>query len=72
MSKKKKHKPVKLGPPCPRCGSRRTAERGELFACADCEALFDGNPNEGGDWSDHNPAARLEREERRRHGAGSH
>jgi hypothetical protein len=39
---------------------------GDLYHCRGCGAIFDDEPDEGGDWSDGNPAARLEREERRR------
>lgn len=52
-------------PRCPQCGRRNAQPMGELFKCK-CGALFDGDPDEGGDFSDENPAARLERAERRR------
>jgi len=34
--------------------------------CPWCKRLFDDSPDEGGDFSDRNPAVRLEREERRK------
>ena len=48
---------------CPRCNSKGTPQ-GELLWCRRCQLLFDEEPDEGGDYSDRNPAARLEREER--------
>ena len=53
-------------PRCVRCKSKRVARLGELYRCASCDALFDDNPDEGGDYSSRNPSARMEREERQR------
>ena len=54
-------------PACPMCGHNRnaSAKRGEenLFICS-VHGLYDGNPNEGGDYADHRPDIRIEREER--------
>jgi hypothetical protein len=50
-------------PPCPRCGRKGQPANpeGSLFRCGQCGAFYDSAPDEGGDWSDRNPAARLER-----------
>lgn len=49
---------------CPKCG--RTCDRGlSLHYCGYCRMQFDDDPDEGGTYHDRNPAARLEREERR-------
>ena len=55
-------------PPCPGCGTNRHANAmaDGQFYCSRCKCLFDNDPDEGSDVSDHNPAARLEREERRK------
>lgn len=54
-------------PPCIRCGRRKAVQRiGELLKCTACGAIFDDDPEEGGDYSARNPAARMERQERRR------
>jgi hypothetical protein len=37
-----------------------------IYWCPKCRCQFDSEPDEGGDYSDHNAAARLEREERER------
>lgn len=52
---------------CPRCG-RAQKDRGPsaIYFCDNCRGQFDNEPLEGGDYSDRNPAARLEREERQR------
>lgn len=39
-----------------------------FYWCERCRIMFDDDPNEGGDYSDRNPLARLEREERKRGG----
>jgi ribosomal protein L37AE/L43A len=52
---------------CPRCSRkqpRRTPDA--IYWCENCRCQFDDDPDEGGDYSSRNPAARLEREERRR------
>jgi len=52
-------------PCCPWCGRRKSvSQAGEgQYWCSHCKRLFDDDPDEGGDYSDRNPAARLEREE---------
>jgi len=55
-------------PPCPRCRSvADVVAQGAsgYFACRRCGGLFDDDPDEGGDYCDRDPAARLIREERR-------
>lgn len=54
-------------PPCPLCGTNRhvNAHGRDEFFCNKCKGLFDSDPDEGGTHSTFNPAARLEREERR-------
>lgn len=54
-------------PRCPRCGTPQTAEQEQTtFFCNRCRMEFDNDPDEGGDYSSRNPAARMERQERRR------
>lgn len=54
-------------PKCPQCGRiKAVVQAGEFFHCNKCGATFDNEPDEGGDYSDRNPAARLERAERKR------
>lgn len=55
-------------PPCPVCHTGRHANTHgkDEFFCAKCGGLYDRDPEEGGTYSDHNPAARMEREERAR------
>ena len=51
---------------CPGCGRTQPARtQDSIYWCEKCRCQFDGDPNEGGDYSDHNAAVRLEREERR-------
>lgn len=51
-------------PPYPMCRSNRDViATGELFYCSAHKLQFD--TQDDGDYSDRNPAARLEREERR-------
>lgn len=52
-------------PNCPRCQTNRhvNSHDGDLFYCGKCHGIFD-NSDDGGDYSDTNPAARLERLER--------
>lgn len=56
-------------PPCPKCDTAKhviaIGLTGETFHCDRCAGLFDRQPDEGGDYSDRNPAARLERQERK-------
>jgi ribosomal protein L37AE/L43A len=51
---------------CPKC-RRVQVDRGPIaiYWCEHCQCQFDNDPDEG-DYHDRNPAARLEREERRR------
>ena len=58
--------PAKVG--CPRCGRKqqRQASADALYWCSICRGYYDAQPDEGGDYSDRNPAARIEREERQR------
>lgn len=51
---------------CPSCqtGQFRRGD-GTVYHCGKCGGMFDDDPEDGGDYSDRNPAARLEREERR-------
>ena len=52
-------------PKCPRCGRIKAVRpEGDNYRCTVCRALFD--PSDDGDYSDRNPAARMEREERRK------
>lgn len=52
---------------CPRCGrpQPKTLSSDGIYFCNHCKAQYDDDPDEGGDFSNFNPAARLEREERR-------
>lgn len=50
---------------CPFCNSKKIVASGPRnFFCHDCKATFDSEPSEGGDYSDRNPGARIERKER--------
>ncbi len=51
---------------CPKCGRKFEYREGNsvIYHCGHCDIDFDNQPNEGGDYSHRNPAARLEREER--------
>lgn len=57
-------------PPCPVCRSSKQVQpvgvSGDMFRCGKCGGLFDNDSDEGGDYSDRNPSARLERQERSR------
>lgn len=54
-------------PTCPLCGSTKAAKAGKgRYKCNRCGGLFDDDPDEGGDYHQRNPSARLEREERER------
>jgi hypothetical protein len=58
-------------PPCLWCKTNKHvyAEGYAGFFCRHCKRSFDkGGLNEGGDYSNRNPAVRLEREERRLEG----
>ncbi len=52
---------------CPQCRRKYDYREGnsEVYHCGHCDVDFDNEPDEGGDYSMHNPAARLEHEERR-------
>ncbi len=51
---------------CLRCGRKFEYCEGNsvTYHCGRCDIDFDNEPNEGGDYSMHNPAVRLEREDR--------
>lgn len=52
-------------PKCPSCGSPKAIPFGHrTFRCGNCDGLYDDDPTEGGDHSDRNPGARIERQER--------
>ena len=52
---------------CPMCGGRgRAIGPEQLLVCRKCGGLYDSQPDEGGDYSTFNPAARLERAETQR------
>lgn len=55
---------------CPKCGKRQPFRTPHaVYRCdqqGGCGAMFDDEPDEGGSHDDRNPAARLEREERRK------
>lgn len=56
-------------PKCPKSGCKgRGIEQGRsgIFVCNRCNGHFDNEPNEGGDFSDKDPSARLQRQERQR------
>jgi len=48
---------------CPFCRSKRIVQLSpHLFRCHTCEAIFDDDPNEGGDYSDDPVRSALMRE----------
>lgn len=50
---------------CPRCKRKQPYKSPDaLYWCDHCRAQFDDSPDEGGDYSDRDPSARLERQER--------
>lgn len=51
---------------CPMCGRAQPKTLGPdgIYFCGHCKMQFDDSPDEGGDFSNYNVAARLEREER--------
>lgn len=54
-------------PKCPRCRTNSsTVPLGEIYACRKCGGLFDDDPDEGGDFSDRDPSARLNFNEQNR------
>ena len=50
-------------PKCPKCNSARAVVKLAEFFCNNCKMIFDHDPEEGGDYSDRDPAARMMREE---------
>lgn len=50
---------------CPWCRGQAIASGDRLWQCTSCKRLFDDDPTEGGDYG-HDPAYRLQREERER------
>lgn len=49
---------------CPRCGRKQPrCPEPHVYYCDRCKMGFDDDPDEGGDYSGRNPAARLERQE---------
>ena len=69
MTKRHKKKPARSPAAtvqCPICKRKQTAGSADaIYYCTTCRVQFDHEPDEGGDYSSRNPAARLEREERR-------
>ena len=58
-------KPTKL-PDCPSCGDNRAVYAEPTgYYCRTCQVVFDDDPNEGGDYSSHDPSWRMQREEAR-------
>lgn len=54
-------------PSCPLCNRVKAVQKvADMYHCTACNKHFDDDPDEGGTYSDHNPAARLEREDRAR------
>jgi ribosomal protein L37AE/L43A len=50
---------------CPGCGKQQSKRGGDaIYWCPNCRCQHDDSPDEGGTYSDRNPAARLERAER--------
>jgi hypothetical protein len=53
-------------PECPWCHSRKKVYIVPSgYQCLACDRIFDDQPDEGGDFSDFNPALRLQRAEAR-------
>ena len=51
---------------CPGCGRKHPKiSDHSIYWCEHCRCQFDNDPDEGSDYSDYDPAWRLEREERR-------
>lgn len=51
-------------PPCPKCNGSSEVFA-DIYRCKSCGGFHDGKPEDGGDYSDRDPSARLQREERR-------
>lgn len=51
---------------CPKCGrpQPKTLSADGIYWCSHCKMQYDDDPDEGGDYSNYNAGARLEREER--------
>lgn len=50
---------------CPFCNSKKVVPNGDReYMCTSCKKYFDDEPDEGGSFSDRDPSARMEREER--------
>lgn len=71
MSKTKKRRQKKSGQKkwsgfaCPFCKDKRTVKLSEhMFCCHNCDAYFDDEPDEGGDYCS-DPTRRMMREEER-------
>lgn len=51
--------------PCPKCGRKKPYKSPDALYWRDtCEMMFDQSGDDGGDYSDRDPSARLERQER--------
>ena len=60
-------KPGPKGQRCPACDGQLVAQGSSgFFACRKCGGIVDSDPDEGGDYSDRDPSARLQRQERRK------
>ena len=62
---KKRQAPKRTGPKCPKCGRRAPNSEGSVFWCEQCNAMYDNDPDEGGDYCT-DPTKRVQREESRR------
>lgn len=52
---------------CPKCGRPNRAGLGDdRYWCVWCRVIYDNDPDDGGDYSDRDPAARMIREEERK------
>lgn len=60
--------PKPIGPnevACPKCGRRQKRQGSDtMYWCGNCQGMHDADSEEGGDYSDRDPSARLERQER--------
>lgn len=56
--------PKRLRVHCPGCGDSQVPGDGqEIFRCQKCGGMFDGDPDEGSDYSDRDPSRRILRDE---------
>lgn len=53
-------------PRCPLCNSAGKRRLDGDYQCTGCGGLYDGDPDEGGDYHSRDVARRMEREESRR------